>query len=124
LNVYAGAKDAFDGRAARLGELFAIPASVTVQNARELAYARRLAAQLQQALTNRSVIDQAQGILMSRTGCGSDEAFEKLWALSQREHRKLSEVARLLVDESVRRARSRRRGAQDRGASAGSQAPR
>jgi hypothetical protein len=123
LNVYAAAKHAFDNRAARLGELFSVPAAVTVQNARELAYARRLAAQLEQALISRSVIDQALGVLMSRTGCGPDEAFEKLRALSQREHRKLSEVARLLVDESVRRARARRGRAQDSGASAGSQAP-
>jgi ANTAR domain len=121
LNVYARAKHAFDARAARLGELFSVPAAVTVQNARELAHARRLAAQLQQALISRSVIDQALGILMSRTGCDSDEALEKLRVLSQREHRKLSEIARLLVDESVRRARGRRGGTQGHGASAGSQ---
>lgn len=121
LNVYAGAKNAFDGRAARLGELFAVPAAVTVQNARELAYARRLAAQLEQALIGRSVIDQALGILMSRTGCGPDEAFDELRALSQSEHRRLSEVARLLVDESVRRARARSGGARGHGASAVSQ---
>jgi|HubBroStandDraft_6_1064221.scaffolds.fasta_scaffold566362_2 hypothetical protein len=124
LNIYAGAKHAFDARAARLGEMFSVPAAVTVQNARELAHARQLAAQLEQALISRSVIDQALGILMSRSGCGSDEAFEKLRTLSQREHRKLSEVARLLVDESVRRARARSGGTQDRGASAGSQTPR
>jgi GAF domain/ANTAR domain len=74
LNVYARAKDAFDVRAAQLGELFSVPAAVTAQNARELVQARRLAAQLQAALASRAVIDKALGILMSRAGCGPAEA--------------------------------------------------
>lgn len=51
MNVYAHARDAFDEHAAHLGELFAGPASISVQNAQTLAEAQRVAAQLQQALS-------------------------------------------------------------------------
>jgi len=54
LNVYARAADAFDERAEELGELFAVPASISVQNAQTLSQATRLAAQLQTALTSRA----------------------------------------------------------------------
>ncbi|MCW2523332.1 MAG: transcriptional regulator containing AAA-type ATPase, and binding domain, partial [Frankiales bacterium] len=59
---------------------------------------------------NRAVIDQALGILMSRSGCTSDEAFGKLVESSQSQNRKVSSVAQNLVDEAVRRARARRQG--------------
>jgi GAF domain-containing protein len=107
MNVYAHAKDAFDDRAVHLGELFAAPAAISVLNARELAQARRLAAHLQAALTNRTVIDQALGIMMSRSGYSDAEAFDRLRAMSQSENKKLFAIAQTVVDEAVRRARSR-----------------
>lgn len=107
MNVYAHAENAFDDRAVELGELFAVPAAVSVQNATVLAQALELAGQLQRALGTRAVIDQALGILMSRTGEGADEAFATLTTLSQRENRKLAVVAQRLVDDAVRRARAR-----------------
>lgn len=107
LNVYARAKNAFDERAVELGELFAIPAAISVQNAQVLEQTRRLATHLQTALTNRAVIDQAIGILMSRTGCTPDEAIARLKAMSQADNRKLSVMAQQVLDEAVRRARAR-----------------
>jgi GAF domain-containing protein len=107
MNVYARRRDTFDERAGRIGELFAEPAAIAVQNAQVLAQARRLAGQLRQALTSRAVIDQACGIVMSRSGCSAEEAFDRLRALSQSENRKLAAVARSLVDDAVRRARAR-----------------
>ena len=68
LNVYAHAKDAFGPEAVRIGELFARPAAVSVHNAQILAQSQRLAEQLGAALINRAVIDQALGVIMSRTG--------------------------------------------------------
>jgi GAF domain-containing protein len=108
LNIYAHAKNAFGPDAVRIGELFARPAAVSVHNAQILAQSQRLAEQLGTALTSRAVIDQALGILMSRTGATPDEAFDRLRAMSQSQHVKVSEVSRLLVDEAVRRARARR----------------
>jgi GAF domain-containing protein len=108
MNVYAHQPDAFDDRAALIGELFAVPAAIAVQNAQVLAQANRLAAQLQTALTHRAVIDQAKGILISRVGCSPEEAFERLRHISQSENQKLHTVAQRVVDEAMHRARARR----------------
>jgi len=106
LNVYAHAKDAFGVQAQRTGEAFARAAAVAAHNAQVLAASQRLAAQLQEALTHRAVIDQAIGVLMSRTGAGPVEAFERLRSMSQAEHVKVADVARSLVDQARRRARA------------------
>jgi GAF domain-containing protein len=107
MNVYAHAKEAFDERAERLGQLFAVPAAIAVQNAQILAQTQRLAPQFQSALTNRSVIDQAIGILMSRSGVSAAEANDRLRVLSQRERTKVAAAADGIVREAVRRARAR-----------------
>jgi GAF domain-containing protein len=107
INVYAYAKEAFGPPAVRIGELFAKPAAVSVYNAQILARSQQLAEQLREALTNRAVIDQALGIVRSRTGAGPEEAFDRLRAMSQSRHVKVAEVAQTLVDEAVRRARAR-----------------
>lgn len=108
MNVYAREKGAFDDRAADVGEKFAGPAAIAVLNARTLANALRLSQQLEKALVNRKVIDYAIGILVSRTGCTSTEAFERLRAMSQRDHVKLVDVAQSIFDEAQRRAQARR----------------
>ncbi len=110
LNVYAHPKDAFGASSVRMGELFARPAAVSVHNAQVLAQSQLLADQLKEALTTRAVIDQAIGVIMSRTGAGPEEAFQRLRVRSQAEHIKLAEVSRLLLDEAVRRARARSAG--------------
>jgi len=107
MNVYAHPPNAFDEHAAVIGELFAVPAAIAVQNAQVLAQTKRLANQLQAALTSRAVIDQALGILMSRTGSTSDQAFDRLRDRSQADNVKLRDVAQRVVDEAVRRARAR-----------------
>jgi GAF domain-containing protein len=109
MNVYAHAKDAFDDRAAELGEIFAAPAAIAVQNAQVLARTQRLAHQLRSALETRGVIDRAVGILMSRTGSTEQEALDRLRSLSQQDHHKLAVVAGQIIDEAVRRARARHR---------------
>lgn len=108
MNVYARAKYAFDDQAVALGEAFAGPAAVTVQNAQLLAQAQRLVERLETAQSTRSVVDRAVGVLMSRTGLDEQQALDRLRTLSQREHRKLPDVAHQLLDEAVRRARSQR----------------
>ena len=107
MNVYAHAHDAFDERAEQLGEMYAIPAAITVHNAQILSQTARLATRLQAAIASRSVIDQAIGILRGRSGISADEAFQRLQHLSQNDHVKLRVVAANLVEEAVRRARSR-----------------
>jgi GAF domain-containing protein len=107
LNVYGRARDAFDDRAIALGELFAVPAAIAAQNARVFDDANRLSQQLQAALVHRSVIDQAIGILMSRTGSSEQGAFERLRVISQRENTKLHVIAKRLLDDAVASARAR-----------------
>jgi GAF domain-containing protein len=107
INVYARGKDVFDDHAAELGELFAAPAAVAVHNAQILTQALALTVQLQAALSSRPVIDQAIGLLRGRTGGSAEEAFSRMRAISQSEHTKLANVAQHIVDEAVRRARSR-----------------
>jgi GAF domain-containing protein len=108
ISVYAYGKDVFDEHAEELGELFAKPAAASVHNAQVLAEALALNVQLRRALSSRPVIDQAIGIIRGRTGRTAEEAFGQLQSMSQSEHRKLAEVAAIVVDEAVRRANARK----------------
>lgn len=108
LNVYASGKQAFDPAAVRIGQLFAVPAAASVRNVEVLARSQRLVTQLTEALVSRSTIDQAIGIIMSRTGTTAVEAFDRLRTTSQAEHTKVSDVALALVLEATRAARARR----------------
>ena len=105
MNVYAHAKHAFDARAVRLGELFAMPAATSVQIRQALFQARQLATQLQAVLDSRATIDHAVGILISRYGDGPEEAYERLRAMSRSESQNLSVVAQTILDEAVQQAR-------------------
>lgn len=107
LNVYARGRDAFDEHAVRLGEAFSGPAAVSVANAQMLARAERLVGQLTAALTSRADIDQALGIIRSRTGSTAEEAFLRLRGQSQSTNVKLVDVARGVVHDAVARARAR-----------------
>lgn len=106
MNVYARAKDVFDERAAAMGEIFAGPAAIAVQNAHLLDQTRRLAAQLQSTLETRKVIERAVGIVMSRSGVNEDEARKRLRTLSQNQDAQLATVAQALIAEAVRRAQA------------------
>jgi GAF domain-containing protein len=110
MNIYAHKRAVFTERAAEIGELFAVPAAVAVQNAQVLSQARRLATQLQATLSNRAVIDRAVGIIMSRSGGTVEQAMAKLRKSSQEDHQEISALAQRIVDEAVRLAEARRGG--------------
>jgi AmiR/NasT family two-component response regulator len=80
-----------------------------VHNAQLLANAQESTLRLQRALDSRATIDQAIGIIRSRSGSTAEEAFERLTHISQTENVKLRAVAEQLVEEAVRRARARHR---------------
>ncbi len=109
INAYAKSRDAFADHAVQLGSQFARPAAVSVYNAQLLSHAHDRTLRLQRALDSRSVIDQAIGIIRSRSGSDSDEAFQRLAQISQTENVKLHMVAERLVEEAARRARVRLR---------------
>ncbi|GAT08532.1 GAF and ANTAR domain-containing protein [Mycolicibacterium novocastrense] len=109
INAYARARDAFSEHAVQLGTQFAGPAAVSVYNGQLLDDARERTQQLQRALGTRAVIDQAIGIIRSRSGASAEEAFDRLTRLSQTQNVKLHTVAERLVVEAVRRAKARNR---------------
>jgi hypothetical protein len=78
---------------------------VAMANMSEFDEVRTDAAQLQEALAGRSVIDQAKGIIMQTSGCTAEAAFEELRRISQHHQVKVADLARLLVDEHQRKSR-------------------
>jgi len=109
INTYARTRDAFGDHAVELGSQFAAPAAVSVHNARLLDHAQERTNQLQRALGNRAVIDQAIGIIRARSGVGAEVAFDRLVRMSQTDNVKLHVVAERLVEEAVRRTKARQR---------------
>jgi GAF domain-containing protein len=107
INAYAKGRDAFGEHALQLGSQFAGTAAVSVYNAQLLAKAQERTSRLQRALDSRAVIDQAIGIIRSRSGVGAEVAFDRLVRMSQAENIKLQVIAQRLVEEAVRRARAR-----------------
>ena len=63
----------------------------------DLAEAQKDIDNLHAALTSQPVIEQAKGILMAHHCCGPDQAFRLLVEASQRENRKLREIAAAVV---------------------------
>jgi GAF domain-containing protein len=105
LNFYARSERAFDDDDVTLAVAFAEQAAIVMANARAYWDARSLGEQLTLALERRVVIEQAKGLLMS-TGLTSDASFDVLRKASQRQNRKLNDIAAELVAEAERRASS------------------
>ncbi len=86
LNLYSDRPDAFDAESENIGLLLAAHAGVALAES-------RIESNLRIALSTRDVIGQAKGIIMERFKIGSQQAFEMLVYVSQRQNRKLREVA-------------------------------
>jgi GAF domain-containing protein len=99
LNLYSRAPNTFESDDSSM--VFALQASVVLANAQAFWAAQHLAEQLENALTSRAVIEQAKGVLLARTGCSLDEAFDLLRAASQNQNRKLRDVAADVVKSAV-----------------------
>jgi GAF domain-containing protein len=97
LNLYGRSVGAFDDVARRTAGLVAAHLSALLTLASRQARETELSAQLREALASRSVIDQAIGIVMEQQRAGPSAAFEVLRQLSQRQNRKLRDVAVELV---------------------------
>lgn len=99
LNIYSTDQTPFDMATQELAAAFASYAAVAVANAGVYATTATLAANLQRAVESRAVIDQAKGILMARHGLSADAAFDLLSKQSQRDNRRLRDIAVDLVEE-------------------------
>jgi GAF domain-containing protein len=103
LNLYSRSPANYDDRSARVVEEFARHAAIMLANAQVYWDARQLNENLRQAMHSRATIDHAVGIVMASGGRSADEAFQILVRASQRENRKLREIA----EEIVARAQTR-----------------
>jgi len=98
LNFYAEAENAFGEDDQQQGQAFATQAAIVLANAQTYWDARALNEQLSEAMRSRATIEQAKGILMGQSQVNADSAFDLLRKASQRENRKLRDVARELVE--------------------------
>ena len=98
LNLYAKKSGAFDSFDTALVRMAAQRCADTVAAAEEIIGARTLAAQLEQAMASRAVIEQAKGILMGLRGVTEGEAFELIRKESQDRNIKVRELAERIVD--------------------------
>lgn len=103
LNFYAQAEGAFSDDDEEVAGLFARQASVALANSSAYWGATALVDQLKEALTSRAVIDQAKGIIMGLQGCTADDAFDVLRRASQRENKKVRDIAHSIVERAQRR---------------------
>jgi len=97
LNFYSRQPKAFSAEETELASVFATQAGIVLANTRAYWDAHELSEQLTEALASRATIEQAKGILMGAQRIGPDEAFQLLVRASQRENRKLREIAEELV---------------------------
>ena len=90
LNLYSSRIDAFDDDDVNTATFLAANIAVALAESRQVE-------QMQNAIGNRTVIGQAQGILMERFDMGPDPAFQVLRRVSQADNIKLVQVAAELV---------------------------
>lgn len=105
LNLYGHARNAFDHTELVVVRMAAQRAGDAISAAVDLAGARAVAGQMEQAMASRAVIEQAKGVIMARHGVDEMVAFELLRRQSQEQNLKLRVLASRLVSE-VRSPRS------------------
>jgi len=110
LNIYSQRDGAFAESDRRIATIIGEHAALLVQTALARAAADQLNEQLRFAVASREIIGEAKGIIMERQACTRDEAFDVLRRASQRENRKLREVAEDLVVRVEAREREVRAG--------------
>jgi GAF domain-containing protein len=103
LNLYARRRCAFDDESAGRLAQFSTHAGVVLANARAYRVSVERGENLSRAMDSRATIDIATGILMASGGCSPEAAFQMLVSASQRENRKLRDIAAELVERTARR---------------------
>jgi len=97
LNVYSNLGGRFGAAERRTLDLIGEQAAILVRYSLALLSSNRLNDQLRRAVESREIIGAAKGILMERQRCTRDQAFDILRRASQRENRKLRDLAEDLV---------------------------
>lgn len=102
LNLYSRIPHELTDADRARAQQFADQAAGAVALARMLAQREENARHLEIALTSRSTIDQAIGVIVGQTGVTVERAFELLRTQSQHTNQKLREVAADIVTHAVR----------------------
>jgi GAF domain-containing protein len=97
LNFYSTETGGFDASDEETGSQFARQAAMVLANARAYWDTHDLAVRIQDAQSTRAVIEQAKGMLMAASDVNEDRAFDMLVSASQRENRKLRDMAAEIV---------------------------
>jgi GAF domain-containing protein len=97
LNLYGNTRHAFDRADLALVRLAAVRAADALASVLDLEGAREVAAQMEQAMASRAVIEQAKGVLMGRHAIDETQAFEVLRRQSQHRNVKLRTLAAEVV---------------------------
>jgi GAF domain-containing protein len=93
LNFYSRRSEAFSAEDVKVAVVFGSQAAIVLANSQAYWDAHQLGQNLAEAMRSRATIEQAKGILMAAQRCSPDEAFQILVRASQRENRKLRDMA-------------------------------
>ena len=104
LNLYSSAPGAPDADVQAEAANIADGAAGAVGLAVRLAQQAELTTNLQTALTSRSVIDQAIGVLMGQQRCSATDAFQLMVTVSQQRNEKVRHVAAGIIGGIERRS--------------------
>ena len=97
LNLSSRDEDGFSQLDEDVISLFTVPTAAAIVTVGRYREARELAAQLEQGLQSRAVIDQAIGIVMAESRCDAEEAFAMLTRASNNRNMKLRDLATEIV---------------------------
>lgn len=97
LNLYSRCPTSYEDADTAAAQVFAEHASVVLANAMAYSAVEAANRHLETALDSARIIGRAQGVLMARQSCTSQEAFDMLRRASQRSNRKLREIAEDIV---------------------------
>jgi len=101
LNLFHDAPVGLDAAGAQIGQALADVATIGILQERAIRRGEVLTEQLQSALNNRIVIEQAKGMIAENSGISMDTAFSALRGHATRHRRLLSELAADVVSRSI-----------------------
>jgi transcriptional regulator with GAF, ATPase, and Fis domain len=100
LNLFGTRPGTLDSDTTQLGQALADVATIGLLQARAIHQRDTLAEQLQTALNSRIIIEQAKGVIAERRHLDMDQSFTLLRTTARKDNRRLSDLARAIVDGS------------------------
>jgi hypothetical protein len=101
LNLFGAQAGTLSEAEALASRAMADIATIGILQQRAIHQAQVTVEQLEMALTSRILIEQAKGVLAERAGVDMDVSFERLRSYARRSSRRLSDVARELIEGTL-----------------------